>query len=977
MVRRSGRKVHRSSKGSVSSESILHARVGALAAMAQGTNENQVGQSSDDEAPTPEPESEYESEDSEYQQESSEEDEDEKKQKRKMDSKSSGLFGQSSEQYSELLAAGVVTTGEMIMPTPQPQGQAPHHPGFIDDLYTEELPVIPAEHNLLQGGNPQQNSFPHSQNMVMNNPNMYAMGTQGASWNNFQFEQGPAQAPLSLDNFDVRGNYIPPNVQNQPFQPFQPSFEEHNFPATFNQSTQFSDNDLGVNYDANFLDNLGIDFNDGNFANNDSSFVNNDGNFVNNDGNFANNNGNFAINDANFTNNEATFNNNLEFDFGAPLDSDLAFDFNSFLDDNTGLSNQGDFLDLNIDMPGGTDELQNDVTPGLLNSNHGNVNAVVDNKLQVVGGIDNKFTDEQTFNAVDNSVDNSAAVVNEYTGATNNIRPEILSYDDSGSEFNDVDDFAQEDDSVDDSRASSPMVDQPLNTAVNVPARQIIVPSRTEVVQYSQNNNRNNGSAVVATQQVNRGTSEWDFITATQRRVKGLVDAKGCNITQLMMHILHHGTLTFGPTHSNDLVSFVMGRNMCTRAKDIGQNTEPKVPDYVVTWFNSLCDKISESTWEPHLGQFVHPSVPVVHGNPYIDTAPFDVQAALGGVRGRNVDANGQPIRPSSIIDRAGQPKLSSGKFPADINQRGDQSIVSIRHTVYGNPPPREPRLKKIDYNINPYIVVVGGTHETSLAYDIWPNETKNMHRCSVCEFKDTSPKTMQRHIVDHRGWIQCPWNNVTGIHACQTGEMPVAPRLFCRWDKFEEHVNERHPTVGPKFTDKMHPTMFAIYVRHLFRGAQPQPGKLRSSRGRIVLDTEGEDESSAADTSAGDTTLSTDAGDTTEDITDSSILPESPVASATPVARGRKPTGTTPKTPKAPRATKPRATAKSRAKAGSNGNDTEATTDKSAATQDTDASMIESEASFLSDLAKAHKRKHHGGDDEADDANNKKVRAA
>jgi hypothetical protein len=183
---------------------------------------------------------------------------------------------------------------------------------------------------------------------------------------------------------------------------------------------------------------------------------------------------------------------------------------------------------------------------------------------------------------------------------------------------------------------------------------------------------------------------------------------------------------------------------------------------------------------------------------------------------------------------------------------------------------------------------------------------------------------------------------------------------------------------------------MFAIYVRHLFRGAQPQPGKLRSSRGRIVAEvTEADDESSAADTSAGDITMSTDAGDTTGDITDSSILPESPVASGTPAsgipaAKGRKPA--TPKVPRAPRATKPRAPAKSRAKPGPKGKNTEVATGESAAAQDTDTSMVESEvgdvsnvtdASVASNVSTSNKRKHQHDDDETDDANNKKVRAA
>ncbi|KAI5788040.1 hypothetical protein FPQ18DRAFT_412344 [Pyronema domesticum] len=970
MVRRSGRKVQPTSSRTGPPESILHARVGALVAMAPRANDSQVGQSSDDEGPAPEELSEYDSEESEYQDESEESEEDEKVET--MTSDSSGFFEQSPQQYAELLAAGVVTNGEsvfppvdlllpplmfsttrIIMPAPHHHKSHPHHPGFIDDLYSKEIPPIGAELNLLQDADPQENVFFNEQGMAGINPDIYGMGMQGGSWDEFLFEQVPPQAALSIDDFDTQGNFIAPNSQNQAF---RQNYHSDIFPGTFNPNNQFAGNDLGINYGATLDDNLDINY--------EATFLDNLG----------------------INYNDATFNNNLGFDYGAPLDENLGIDYNSILNYNAGLGIQEDLLNLNSNMQEGTDELQHDVTAGVLNNNQGNVSAVLDNGLQAVDGIGNKFTDDQTFNPVDHSV----PVVNDFAGATNSIHQDVNAIDDFGSEFDDVDNFTQQHDAVDTSRGSSPIFDQPIDTAVGLDNSQRVIASDTKVVPYNESNNQNDDTAIVPSQQVNTGMSEWEFVTATQRRVKDLVDAKGCNITHLMMHILHHGTLTFGPTHSNDLVSFVMGRNMCTRAKDIGQNTEPQVPDYVVTWFNSLCEKIAESTWEPHLGQFVHPSVPVIHGNPYIDTAPFEVQAALGGLKGRNVDANGQPIRPMSVMDRSGQPKLSSGKFPADINQRGDQNIVSIRHTVYGNPPPREPRLKKIDYNINPYIVVVGGTHETSLAYDIWPNETKELHRCSVCEFKDTSPKTMQRHIVDHRGWIQCPWNNVTGAHACQTGEMPVAPRLFCRWDKFEEHVNERHPTVGPKFTEKMHPTMFAIYVRHLFRGAQPQPGKLRSSRGRIVADVaEADDDSSAADTSAGDITMSTDAGDTTGDITDNSIIPESPVASGTPASgtpatKGRKPAA--PKAPRTPRATKPRTPAKSRAKPGPKGKNAEVSVGESTTTQDSDTSMVESEvgdvsnvtdASVASNVSTSNKRKHQHDDDETDDVNNKKVRAA
>lgn len=183
---------------------------------------------------------------------------------------------------------------------------------------------------------------------------------------------------------------------------------------------------------------------------------------------------------------------------------------------------------------------------------------------------------------------------------------------------------------------------------------------------------------------------------------------------------------------------------------------------------------------------------------------------------------------------------------------------------------------------------------------------------------------------------------------------------------------------------------MFAIYVRHLFRGAQPQPGKLRSSRGRIVADVaEADDDSSAADTSAGDITMSTDAGDTTGDITDNSIIPESPVASGTPASgtpatKGRKPAA--PKAPRTPRATKPRTPAKSRAKPGPKGKNAEVSVGESTTTQDSDTSMVESEvgdvsnvtdASVASNVSTSNKRKHQHDDDETDDVNNKKVRAA
>jgi hypothetical protein len=473
-----------------------------------------------------------------------------------MTSESSGFFEQSPQQYAELLAAGVVTNGEsvfppldlllsplifsptrIIMPAPHHEESDPHHPGFIDDLYSKEIPPIEAEHNLLQGCNPQENSFLNSQGMAVINPDIHGMGMQGGSWDEFLFEQVPPQAALSIDDFDTQGNFITPNAQNQAF---QHNYDQDIFPGTFNPNSQFAGNDLGINYDATFLDNLGINYDD------------------------------------------ATFNNNLGFDYGAPLDDNLGIDYNSILNDNAGLSIQEDFLNLNSNMQEGTDELQHDVTAGVLNSNQGNVSAVLDNGIQAVDGIGNKFTDEQTFNPVEHS----AVVVNDFTGATNSIRQDINAFDDSGSEFNDVDDFTQQHDTVNESRGSSPIVDQPIDTAVNVTNSQFVVSSGTEVVPYNKNNNQNDETAIVPSQQVNTGMSEWDFVTATQRRVKELVDAKGCNITQLMMHILHHGTLTFGPTHSNDLVSFVMGRNMCTRAKDIGQNTEPQVPDYVVTWFN-------------------------------------------------------------------------------------------------------------------------------------------------------------------------------------------------------------------------------------------------------------------------------------------------------------------------------------------------------------------------------------------------------
>ncbi|CCX31724.1 Protein of unknown function [Pyronema omphalodes CBS 100304] len=92
-------------------------------------------------------------------------------------------------------------------------------PGFIDDNYSKEIPLIGAEYNLPRDGDLQENSFFNNHGMAGINPDLYGMGLQVGSWDKFLFEQLPPQAALSIDNFDTQGNYIDPGSDQREAEP--------------------------------------------------------------------------------------------------------------------------------------------------------------------------------------------------------------------------------------------------------------------------------------------------------------------------------------------------------------------------------------------------------------------------------------------------------------------------------------------------------------------------------------------------------------------------------------------------------------------------------------------------------------------------------------------------------------------------------------------------------------------------------------
>ncbi|CCX08284.1 Protein of unknown function [Pyronema omphalodes CBS 100304] len=176
----------------------------------------QVGQISDDEAPNADDSGDeyYNSpEDSAYQAEDGKESEEEENVE--ITSESSGFLGQSPRQYAELLAAGVVTNGELIIPAPHDDESDTHHPGFIDDNYGKELRTIETEYKLPQDDDPPQDWFLDNQGPASIELELYGMGLQEGSWDDFLFEQLPPEVSHSINNYNTQGNYIEPNVQHQ------------------------------------------------------------------------------------------------------------------------------------------------------------------------------------------------------------------------------------------------------------------------------------------------------------------------------------------------------------------------------------------------------------------------------------------------------------------------------------------------------------------------------------------------------------------------------------------------------------------------------------------------------------------------------------------------------------------------------------------------------------------------------------------
>lgn len=153
------------------------------------------------------------------------------------------------------------------------------------------------------------------------------------------------------------------------------------------------------------------------------------------------------------------------------------------------------------------------------------------------------------------------------------------------------------------------------------------------------------------------------------------------------------------------------------------------------------------------------------------------------------------PVQGTFVIGRQPRPgtkNVTREVFSGLLSERGDQSIISHRFPLDNNPAPREPALENITFGYKPYIVVVGG-EENSSAFGLPATADKSRRaaqKCSQCNYCAGDTERMLRHLVLHRGSVQCPWNNVVGPEACSTRDCGNSePKLFYRWDKLEEYL--------------------------------------------------------------------------------------------------------------------------------------------------------------------------------------------